>query len=408
MAFGLLYDYLMGQCTDAYNYFGAHKVKVDKVDGMVFRLYAPCADDVSVIGDFNNWDMFSHKMKRIDDSGVWEIFIPGVTNYQSYKYHFRNAKGKYVDKIDPFAFFSEQAPLTCSRTFDIENFAWHDKKFLSTRDRNFDKPMSIYEMHLGSWMRGENNRFLSYEEIADRLVPYIQGMGYTHVEFMPVYSHPFLGSWGYQGTGFYSVDARYGNPYQLMSLVDRLHQAGIGVIFDFAPVHFATDSWALKEYDGTYLYEYGDKHRVSPWGSYQFDLGKDPVRSFLMSAINFYVDKYHADGIIVTTPTGSTGYNLSAGGPLVEPSAKLIMLTPICPHTLNQRSIILSPEDEIEIRIPLGKEDKEQELEASFDGAHVLTMRTGDRILISRSEECAQFIQLSRISFLETLHQKMN
>lgn len=297
MAFGLLYDYLMGQCTDAYNYFGAHKVKENKVEGMIFRLYAPCADDVSVIGDFNNWDMFSHKMKRIDDSGVWEIFIPGVTNYQSYKYHFRNAKGKYVDKIDPFAFFSEQAPLTCSRTFDIENFAWHDKKFLSSRDRNFDKPMSIYEMHLGSWMRGENNRFLSYEEIADRLVPYIQGMGYTHVEFMPVYSHPFLGSWGYQGTGFYSVDARYGNPYQLMSLVDRLHQAGIGVIFDFAPVHFATDSWALKEYDGTYLYEYGDKHRVSPWGSYQFDLGKDPVRSFLMSAINFYVDKYHADGI---------------------------------------------------------------------------------------------------------------
>ncbi|MCR4911722.1 MAG: 1,4-alpha-glucan branching protein GlgB [Bacilli bacterium] len=295
MAYGIIYDYLMGQSINAYDYFGAHFTKQDGKDGVVFRLYAPMASDVSVIGDFNNWDMFSLKMNKIDDSGVYELFVPGLYNYQSYKFHFRNAKGQYVDRIDPFAFFCETAPSTCSRLFDYENFAWHDKKYLKTRDRNFDKPMSIYEMHVGSWLK--NDRFPSYEETADQLIPYIKGMGYTHVEFMPIVAHPFLGSWGYQATSFYSVDPRYGNPHQLMSLIDRLHKEGIGVILDFAPVHFANDPWALAEYDGSCLFEYSNEHRVSPWGSYQFDLGKDPVRSFLMSAMNFFVEKFHIDGI---------------------------------------------------------------------------------------------------------------
>ena len=290
-------NYLMGQSIDAYKYFGAHFVKQDGVDGVVFRLYAPCADDVSVIGDFNNWDIYSHKMNKVDSCGVWEVFVPGATNYQSYKYHFKNAQGEYVDKIDPYAFFCEIAPNTCSRTFNIEDFAWHDKKFLKGRDRNFDKPVSIYEMHLGSWLKNHGDRFSSYEEIADELIPYIKGMGYTHIEVMPVVAHPFTGSWGYQATGFFSIDPRYGNPYQFMSLVDRLHQEGIGIIVDFAPVHFATDSWALANYDGGYLFEYNNEHRVSPWGSYQFDLGKDPVRSFLMSAVNYFVEYFHADGI---------------------------------------------------------------------------------------------------------------
>ena len=309
MAYGLLYDYLMGQCTNAYEYFGCHFEKRDNVEGAVFRLYAPMADDVSVIGDFNSWSMFANKMNKIDESGIWETFIPGVNNYQAYKFHFKNAKGKYVDKIDPFAFFSEVAPATCSRTFDIRDFAWHDESWLKQRDRNFDRPVSIYEMHLGSWIKGEGGRFLSYEEVADQLIPYINGMGFTHVEFMPVVAHPFPGSWGYQGTGFYSVDARYGNPFQLMSLIDRLHKAGVGVIVDFAPVHFAVDSWALKEYDGSYLFEYSDKHRVSPWGSYQFDLGKDPVRSFLMSAMNYFVDKFHVDGIRIDAVSNILYYN---------------------------------------------------------------------------------------------------
>ena len=290
-------NFLMGQTIDAYKYFGAHFETRDGVKGVAFRLYAPMAEDVSVIGDFNNWDVGASKMNRVDSCGAWEVFVPGLNNYQSYKYHFKNAKGEYVDKIDPYAFFCEVAPNTCSRLFDIENFIWHDEKFLKQRDRNFDRPVSIYEMHLGSWLKDHGDRFSSYEEIADVLIPYIQGMGYTHIEVMPVVAHPFTGSWGYQATGFYSVDPRYGNPHQFMSFVDRLHQAGIGIIVDFAPVHFATDSWALACYDGSYLYEYNNEHRVSQWGSYQFDLGKDPVRSFLMSAVNFFVEYFHADGI---------------------------------------------------------------------------------------------------------------
>ena len=310
MAFGLLYDFLMGQCIEAHNYFGAHFETKDKVDGVTFRLYAPSAWDVSVIGDFNSWDVGAHKMNRIDDSGVWEVFIPGVKNYQSYKYHFKNAKGVYVDKADPYAFFSEHRPGTCSKIFDNRNFAWHDDPWLKKRTRNFDKPMSIYEMHLGSWYEKQaDGSYLSYEQIADYLIPYIKGMGYTHVEFMPLVQHPFDGSWGYQATGFFSVDSRYGNPFQLMSLIDRLHQAGIGCIIDFAPVHFATDQWALAEFDGTYLYEYSNEYRVSPWGSYQFDLGKDPVRSFLMSAMNYFLDYFHFDGVRVDAVSNIVYYN---------------------------------------------------------------------------------------------------
>ena len=310
MAFGLLYDFLMGQCIEAHNYFGAHFETKDKVDGVTFRLYAPSAWDVSVIGDFNSWDVGAHKMNKIDDSGVWEVFIPGVKNYQSYKYHFKNAKGVYVDKADPYAFFSELRPGTCSKVFDNKNFAWHDDAWLKKRTRNFDMPMSIYEMHLGSWYEKQaDGSYLSYEQIADYLIPYIKGMGYTHVEFMPLVQHPFDGSWGYQATGFFSVDSRYGNPFQLMSLIDRLHQAGIGCIIDFAPVHFATDKWALAEFDGTYLYEYSNEYRISPWGSYQFDLGKDPVRSFLMSAMNYFLDYFHFDGVRVDAVSNIVYYN---------------------------------------------------------------------------------------------------
>lgn len=322
MAYGLLYDYLNGQCIEAFNYFGAHFVKreieteilvplkknpektkkskvMTTVEGVVFRLYAPMAEDVSVIGDFNNWDCKIHKMEKIDEAGVFEIFIPNLHNYSFYKYHFKDARGVYVDKADPFAFFSEYRPGSCSRLFNIDGFIWHDRPFLKHRTRNFDQPMSIYEMHLGSWKGKIDNRNLSYEEIADFLIPYLKALGYTHVEIMPITQYPFDGSWGYQSTGFYSVDSRYGNPMQLMSFVDRLHQAGIGVILDFAPVHFATDEFALCHFDGTCLYEYDNEHKYSPWGSLQFDLGKDPVRSFLMSAMNYFIEYCHFDGIRV-------------------------------------------------------------------------------------------------------------
>ncbi|MCQ2753103.1 MAG: 1,4-alpha-glucan branching protein GlgB [Bacilli bacterium] len=300
MAYGLLYDYLMGQSIDGFRYFGAHFTKVDKKAGVMFRLYAPQASDVSIIGEWNDWNPSKHKMNKIDEAGVWELFIPNLKDYQSYKFHFKNANGKYVDKIDPFAFCSQMRPDTTSRLFDIENFIWHDDQFMRTQTRNFDRPMSIYEIHLGSWKGKVNNRNISYEEIADYLIPYMQELGYTHVEIMPLCQYPFDGSWGYQATGFFSIDSRYGNPKQFMSFVDRMHQAGIGVIMDFAPVHFAKDEWALFNYDGTHMYEYSDsKHTFSPWGSAQFDLGKDPVRSFLMSAMNYYACYCHVDGIRV-------------------------------------------------------------------------------------------------------------
>ena len=318
----ILNEYLNGQAIDAYNYFGAHfirkeiretvKVPLKKdptkfkyaskkriAEGVVFRLYAPLASDVSVIGDFNNWDPNKNKLDKIDSSGVFETFIEGLHNYSFYKYHFKNAKGYYVDKADPFAFLSEYRPGSCSRLFNINGFIWHDKPFLDNRTRNFDRPMSIYEMHIGSWKGKVDGRSLSYEEVADYLIPYIKELGYTHIELMPITQYPFDGSWGYQATGFYSVDSRYGNPMQLMSFVDRMHQAGIGVILDFAPVHFANDSWALAEFDGSNIYEYGNEHKYSPWGSLQFDLGKDPVRSFLMSAMNFFLDYFHFDGVRV-------------------------------------------------------------------------------------------------------------
>lgn len=318
----ILNEYLNGQAIDAYNYFGAHfirkeiretvKVPLKKdptkfkyaskkriAEGVVFRLYAPLASDVSVIGDFNNWDPNKNKLDKIDSSGVFETFIEGLHNYSFYKYHFKNAKGYYVDKADPFAFLSEYRPGSCSRLFNINGFIWHDKPFLDNRTRNFDRPMSIYEMHIGSWKGKVDGRSLSYEEVADYLIPYIKELGCTHIELMPITQYPFDGSWGYQATGFYSVDSRYGNPMQLMSFVDRMHQAGIGVILDFAPVHFANDSWALAEFDGSNMYEYGNEHKYSPWGSLQFDLGKDPVRSFLMSAMNFFLDYFHFDGVRV-------------------------------------------------------------------------------------------------------------
>ncbi|MCI1245604.1 MAG: 1,4-alpha-glucan branching protein GlgB [Bacilli bacterium] len=321
MAFGVLYDYLMGQTTHAYDYFGAHfgtketeqvsyivmkngrkrkkRAKVSE-SGVWFRLYAPMAEDVSVIGDWNGWDVRKDKLSKVDPCGAWETFIPGLRDYQCYKFHFRNAHGQYVDKADPFAFYSEMRPQSCSRLFDVNGFLWHDGAWLEGRTRNFDGPMSIYEVHLGSWKGKIGDRYPSYEEVADYLIPYVKDLGYTHVEIMPISQYPFDGSWGYQATGFYSVDSRYGNPKQFMSFVDRLHQAGLGVILDFAPVHFATDYYALREYDGTCLYEYSDPaHTFSPWGSCQFDLGKDPVRSFLMSAMNFYLGYFHIDGIRV-------------------------------------------------------------------------------------------------------------
>ena len=267
MAYGMLYDFLMGQTIEAYKYFGPHFVKKDNKEGVLFRVYAPMAKEVCVIGEFNNWNPGSHLMKKIDDSGVYEIFVEGAKDYQSYKYHILTCEGKYVDKQDPFGVFGEYRPGSCSRLFNIENFIWHDDAYLKQRTRNFDKAMSIYELHVGSWLDKPENRFLSYEEVADKLIEYVLANGYTHVELMPITQYPFDGSWGYQVTGFYAVDSRYGNPFQLMSFIDRLHQAGIGVILDYVLVHFATDEYGLSKFDGSNLYECSGENEFSQWGS---------------------------------------------------------------------------------------------------------------------------------------------
>lgn len=291
-------EFLLGHSMTAYEYFGAHFKTQNGVKGVLFRLYAPMARDVSIIGDFNNWNVGIHKMNKINENGIFELFIENVSQYDNYKFHFLNAKNQYVDKADPYAFYSEMRPKCASRVFDYQNFIWHDQDFLNKRSKRKNEALSIYELHLGSWLGKVDGRFLSYEEVANYLIKYCIDNGFNAIEIMPITQHPFDGSWGYQSTGFYAVDSRYGNPKQLMSFVDRMHQNGIMVILDYVLVHFATDSYGLCEFDGTRMYEYcDDKNAISEWGSYLFDLGKDPVRSFLMSSVNYFVSLFHFDGV---------------------------------------------------------------------------------------------------------------
>jgi 1,4-alpha-glucan branching enzyme len=291
-------DYLNGQSHDAFKHFGAHfKKNENGEDGIEFLLYAPLAQKINLTGDFNSWSVYGTEMEKIDDRGLFRYFVKGGQMYQSYKFHVLGCDGQWRDKADPFGFFAELRPSSASRTFDIEGMIFHDEEFMKQRDRMFDKPMSIYEMHLGSWLGMVDGRFLSYEEIAPKLIDYIHANGFTTVEIMPITQYPYDGSWGYQATGYFSVDSRYGNPKQLMSFVDRMHQAGIGVILDFVPVHFATDPFGLERFDGSCMYEYQGDSEWSQWGTKNFDLGKDPVRSFLISSMCYFLEYFHFDGL---------------------------------------------------------------------------------------------------------------
>ncbi|MDY4788812.1 MAG: 1,4-alpha-glucan branching protein GlgB [Bacilli bacterium] len=285
-----------GTLFDAYKYFGAHFK-----DGVVtFRVYAPHAKDVCVIGDFNNWDRSNHHMNKISEFGVYELKVENIDNYVKYKYQILTCDNVWIDKIDPFAFFSELRPLTSSKTFDIEGFEWEDEEYLKKRDKHFDKPLNIYEVHMGGFVRPLKNEFYSYEEIIEHLVPYVKNMGYNAIELMPLMEHPFDGSWGYLCTGYYSMTSRYGNPKQLMKFIDACHKENIAVIMDFVPVHFVKDSFALVDYDGRPLFETDDyNNKFNSWGSINFDLSKNHVRSFLISACDFYCNYYHIDGIRV-------------------------------------------------------------------------------------------------------------
>lgn len=293
-----LYLFDRGENARAYEYLGAHFCEDGSV---VFRVWAPNAVSVSVVGEFNGWQGDASPMSRVDDSGVWETVISGLKVFDTYKYAIRTKDGRELFKCDPFAFHSETRPANASKLYDIEGYEWHDSKWLEKRKKTsvYDSPVNIYEVHAGSWKQYDDGNFLSYRAMADELVAYVKDMGYTHIEFMPLSEYPFDGSWGYQVTGYFAPTSRYGEPKDLMYLVDKCHQAGIGVIMDWVPAHFPKDAHGLYEFDGTTCYEYADPRKGEhyDWGTRVFDYGKPQVQSFLMSSAAIWLDKYHFDGL---------------------------------------------------------------------------------------------------------------
>ena len=284
---------------------GAHPLTADGVSGTYFAVWAPNAVSVTVMGDFNSWNKDRHALVQRGSSGIWEGFIADIGPGTNYKYHIESRFGGYaVDKADPLGFYGEVAPKTASTVWTLD-YAWQDGAWMADRGRRnaLRAPMSAYEVHLGSWrrVREENFRSLSYRELASQLVDYVDSMGFTHVELMPVMEHPFFGSWGYQVTGFFAPSSRYGTPQDLMFLIDMLHQRGIGVILDWVPSHFPIDEHGLAFFDGTHLYEHGDPRQgLHPeWNSLIFNYGRHEVRSFLISSAQFWLEKYHADALRV-------------------------------------------------------------------------------------------------------------
>ncbi|MBN1152888.1 MAG: 1,4-alpha-glucan branching protein GlgB, partial [Dehalococcoidia bacterium] len=284
---------------------GAHIMVVDGVQGVHFAVWAPNAEQVSLVGDFNSWTLGSHPLRPIGSSGIWEGFCDGLSSGSLYKYHIRSARHGYqVAKTDPFAFHCETPPRTASIVWNLD-YEWGDGDWMASRGtrNSLSSPVSIYEVHLGSWRRvpEDGYRSLSYREIAPLLADYVREAGFTHVEFLPVMEHPFFGSWGYQTTGYFAPSSRYGTPQDLMYLIDHLHQCGIGVILDWVPSHFPTDEHSLAYFDGTHLYEHADRRQGfhPDWSSFIFNYGRNEVRSFLISSALFWLDRYHADGLRV-------------------------------------------------------------------------------------------------------------
>ena len=317
----LLDDFHSGSSVRAYDLLGAHRSYMYGQLGVVFRVWAPNAAQVSVVGDFNYWNPEANPMGKLSEAGVWECFIPNVVNeYDNYKYCIDTQWGERLYKSDPYAFHFETRPNNSSKFYDIEGFEWEDDDWLenkrslakarNTDDENdirqkpsiyYDKPVNVYEVHAGSWRKKDNGDFLSYIELADELVPYAADMGYTHIEFMPLTEYPFDGSWGYQVTGYYAPTSRYGTPHDFMYLINKAHKAGLGVILDWVPAHFPRDSHGLIRFDGTCCYEYEDwrKGEHKEWGTLVFNYSRYEVVSFLISSAMFWMDKYHIDGIRV-------------------------------------------------------------------------------------------------------------
>ncbi len=301
------YDlYLLGEGThyDAYNRLGAHPRTIQGVDGVNFAVWGPNAKSVSLVGDFNDWDGRRHQMRKLIPSGIWELFVPGLAAGALYKFQIKTGS-EVIEKSDPYGFASELPPRTASIVSDLDQFAWNDADWMDRRRETdpLGRPISVYEVHLGSWQRGGDREhgWLSYRELAHRLVEYCQKMGYTHLELLPVSEHPFTGSWGYQTVGYYAVTSRYGSPQDFMYFVDYCHQHGIGVIIDWVPAHFPRDGHGLRQFDGTALYEHADPRQGEhpDWGTLIFNYGRNEVRNFLVANAMFWFDKYHIDGLRV-------------------------------------------------------------------------------------------------------------
>ena len=298
-----LYLFNEGTHLRLYDHLGAHLVANGTEKGTYFAVWAPAAESVSVIGEFNRWNVDAHPLAQRDASGIWEGFIPGVERGAIYKYHIVSSRPGYqVDKADPLAFASEMPPQTGSAVWPL-GYKWDDAAWMATRkERNHLRaPISIYEVHLGSWRRKPDGEFLSYRDVAQPLADYVRETGFTHVQFLPLMEHPFFGSWGYQTTGYFSPTRRFGDPQDLMYLIDHLHQEGIGVILDWVPSHFPTDQHGLGYFDGIHLYEHADPRQGfhPDWQTFIFNYGRHEVRSFLLSSALFWLDRYHADGIRV-------------------------------------------------------------------------------------------------------------
>ncbi|MEL7655104.1 MAG: 1,4-alpha-glucan branching protein GlgB [Bacillota bacterium] len=298
-----VYLFHQGTAVKAYEIMGSHSAVINGKKGCVFRVWAPQAKNISVIGDFNEWNAEGFLMEKITAQGIWQLFIPDIKEYTAYKYLIEDKQGNQFTKSDPFGFHMETRPGTASKIYDIDQYQWKDSKWRS-RQKNklpYSAPMNIYEVHLGSWKKYEDGNYFDYHKLTEELIPYVKEMGYTHLELMPVSEYPFDGSWGYQVIGYYAPTSRYGTPEGFMSFIDACHQAGIAVILDWVPGHFPKDSNGLYCFDGSNCYEYDDplKNEHKEWGTRIFDWGKNEVRSFLISNAMFWLEKYHIDGLRV-------------------------------------------------------------------------------------------------------------
>ena len=292
-----------GTHYEIYEKMGGRLMTHEGARGAAFSVWAPNAKAVSVIGDFNNWDARRSPMRRLGESGIWELFLPAAAEGDKYKFHVTQCDGRVVDKTDPYGVYAEVRPNNASVLYPLKRYKWKDRRWMTARKKyNFKTaPMNIYEVHLGSWKRAEGDRFLTYTELAEQLIPYVKEMGYTHIEMLPVEEHPFDGSWGYQVTGYYAPTSRYGSPDEFKQFVDACHQNGISVILDWVPAHFPKDDFALARFDGTALYEHQDPRLGEhiQWGTYIFNYGRKEVANFLLANALYWMDIFHIDGLRV-------------------------------------------------------------------------------------------------------------